>query len=72
MANELLSLSTTILMDRIGDPGSRDSHRVLAELQRRQTEAQISAAQWMQWSVVALALTTIINTAIQVWLQISN
>lgn len=65
MTNELLKLSDIKLMDRLGDPGSRDTTRVLAELKRRQTEAQSSSARWMKWSVVILTIATIANIVIQ-------
>jgi len=72
MVNDLLSLTSEQLMDRMGQVGSRATIDVMAELSRRQTEAQISSALWMKLSVVTLTLATIINIAVQIWLQISN
>ena len=72
VANEFLTMSSERLMDRLGMPNSIDGHKVAAELLRRQTEAQIMAARWMRWSVVALTAATVINAVVQIGLQISN
>ncbi len=60
------------LFDQMGQPGSLDTQNALTVLQIRQTvaqreaaQAQSKAARWMQWSVFALAIATIINVALQ-------
>ncbi len=54
-------MSLDQLTDSIGDPGSRDSHAVQFEMFRRQTAAQIRTANYMLWSVVAIAITSGLN-----------
>ena len=49
------------LPNLVGQPGSMDGQAVELEMQRRQTAAQISAARYMLWSVVAIAITSGLN-----------
>lgn len=44
-----------------GQPGSLDSLSAQLELARRQTMAQIKAAKYMLWSVVAITITSGLN-----------
>jgi len=69
MPNKWTALSTADLIDRIGDPGSRDSHAVEMQLLWRQTKAQIAATKYMLWSVVAITITSGLNAffAFLVW-----
>jgi hypothetical protein len=69
MANPWIDLSTDQLIDRIGDPGSRDSHAVEMHLLLRQTKAQIWATRYMFWSVVAITITSGLNAffAFLIW-----
>jgi len=61
MAYELAGMSLEQLASSAGDPGSRDSQAVQIEMLRRQTVAQIAAARYMLYSVVAIAITSGLN-----------
>ena len=60
------------LTGSLGMPGSLNSQSVMAELTRRQMEAQITTARWMRWSVVALTIATVVNTLVQIGFQFSS
>jgi hypothetical protein len=56
-------MSLDVLAGHLGAAG-RDSiigRKMEAEMMRRQTAAQISAARYMKWSVIAIAVTSLLN-----------
>jgi hypothetical protein len=57
------------LASSTGMPGSSDSQAVQIEMLRRQTVAQIAAARYMLWSVIAIAITSSLNAmfAFLIW-----
>lgn len=72
MANSFSNMTLEQLTDSLGVPGSMGSQAVMAELTRRQTQAQIDAARWMRRSVVALTVATILNIVVQIVIQVLN
>jgi hypothetical protein len=63
MPNKWIEMSLEQVAASGGMPGSINSLDAQLELQRRQTKAQIDAARYMLWSVIALAITSAITAA---------
>lgn len=64
MTNSLFALSNKRLVDKVSTPNSLDTTKAMAELCRRQTNAQIMSARWMSISVIVLTIATILNVAL--------
>ncbi len=59
LLQNLQNVSLTEIAIRRGNPIDGGIHGYLdAEITRRTAQAQIDAAKWMKWSVVAIAVTT--------------
>jgi len=61
MANKWPTIPMESLVLAGGQPGSMDSLCAQLEFMRRQTKAQIDAAKYMLWSVLAIAVTSSLN-----------